>query len=119
MLHTADGRSLSPITGRLESESDVSATTQVRVGSEYLIIGEDMVIPLRAGLFYDPEPADGSPDNFWGLSVGSGISYKNFVYDIAYQYRFGKNVRSAIIGDETSKQDVEQHTVYMSVIYHF
>ena len=119
VLHAADGRHLSPITGRSENESDVNATTQVRVGSEYLIIGEEMVIPIRAGLFYDPEPADGSPDDFWGLSVGSGISYDAFVYDIAYQYRFGKNVRSAVIGDETSKQDVEQHTVYMSVIYHF
>lgn len=119
VMHTADGRDLSPITGRPENESDVNATTQVRVGGEYLIIGEEMVIPLRAGLFYDPEPADGSPDNFWGLSVGSGICYKEFVYDIAYQYRFGRNVRSAIIGDETSRQDVEQHTVYMSVIYHF
>ena len=119
VLHTADGRNLSPITGRPKNQSDVSATTQVRVGSEYLIIGEEMVIPLRAGFFYDPEPADGSPDNFWGLSVGSGICYKKFVYDIAYQYRLGRNVRSAIIGDETSRQDVEQHTVYMSVIYHF
>lgn len=119
VLHTGDGRKLSPITGKPESDSDVGATTQVRLGGEYLIIGEQTVIPLRAGLFYDPEPADGSPDNFWGVSVGSGIAYKQFVYDIAYQYRFGRDVRSAIVGDETSRQDVHQHTVYMSVIYHF
>jgi len=119
VLHTGDGRKLSPVTGKLESESDVGATTQVRVGGEYLFIGEETVIPLRAGLFYDPEPADGSPDNFWGVSVGSGIAYKQFVYDIAYQYRFGRNVRSAVVGDEASRQDVQQHTVYMSIIYHF
>jgi len=119
VLHTGDGRKLCPITGKPESESDVGATTQVRLGGEYLIIGEEMVIPLRAGLFYDPEPADGSPDNFWGISVGSGIAWKQFVYDIAYQYRFGRNVRGAIVGDDTARQDVDQHTVYMSVIYHF
>lgn len=119
VLHTGDGRELSPVTGKPENESDVDATTQIRIGGEYLIIGEQTVIPLRAGLFYDPEPADGSPDNFWGVSVGSGICYKQFVYDIAYQYRFGRDVRSAIIGDKNSRQDVDQHTIYMSIIYHF
>ena len=119
VLHTGDGRKLSPITGKPESESDVGATTQVRLGGEYLIIGEQMVIPLRAGLFYDPEPADGSPDNFWGISIGSGIAWKQIVYDIAYQYRFGRNVRAGMVEDQSARQDVDQHIVYMSVIYHF
>ena len=119
VLHTEDGRHLSPVTGISEDESGIDATTQVRFGGEYLIIGEKAVIPLRAGIFYDPEPAPGSPDDFWGMSIGSGMAYKGIVYDLAYQYRFGRDVRSAVVGEEETTQDVKQHNLYMSVIYHF
>lgn len=119
VLHDADGYELNPITGKLRKDSDVSATTQVRIGGEYLIIRESTVIPIRAGIFYDPEPADGSPDDFYGFSIGTGIAYKNIVYDVAYQYRFGRNVRTATVGNADSSQNVKQHTIYMSVIYHF
>jgi long-subunit fatty acid transport protein len=119
VLHTAGGAKLNPITGGLQSESDIDDTTQVRLGGEYLFIRETMILPVRAGLFYDPEPADGSPDDFWGGTIGGGVAYKRFVYDIAYQYRFGRDVRTVSVGDADSNQDVDQHTVYMSVIFHF
>jgi long-subunit fatty acid transport protein len=119
VLHDADGYELNPITGKLRKDSAVSATTQVRIGGEYLIIGESTVVPIRAGVFYDPEPADGSPDDFYGFSIGSGIAYKSVVYDVAYQYRFGRDVRTATVGNADSSQNVKQHTIYMSVIYHF
>ena len=88
---------------------------------EYLLIGQTMVIPLRAGLFYDPEPSENNPENFFGLSIGSGIACKGFVYDIAYQYRFGRGVKttSFTVGNDDPSQDIDQHTLYMSVIYHF
>ncbi|KJU82207.1 hypothetical protein MBAV_005599, partial [Candidatus Magnetobacterium bavaricum] len=47
------------------------------------------VVPLRAGVFYDPAPAEGKVDNFYGFSFGSGITFKRFAFDVAYQYRFG------------------------------
>ena len=119
VLHDAQGNEMNPITGKPQPESDIDDTVQVRLGGEYLLIGEKVVIPLRAGVFYDPEPAEGNPDDFWGFSIGSGIAYKNFVYDIAYQYRFGRDVRTTTVGNENSSQDVDQHTIYMSVIYHF
>jgi len=37
---------------------------------EYLFIGNTAVFPVRAGLFYDPEPAEKSPDDFYGFSYG-------------------------------------------------
>ena len=119
VLHTAAGESRSPITGKLESESDIDATTQIRLGGEYLFIGEKTIIPIRAGIFYDPEPSEGSPDDFYGFSIGTGFLYKRMVFDIAYQYRFGRDVRTVTIGDQDSIQDVDQHTVFMSLIYHF
>jgi long-subunit fatty acid transport protein len=118
-LHDGEGNRLNPITGKLQSESDVDDTTQVRLGGEYLFIGEKVIIPLRAGVFYDPEPAEGSPDDFWGFSIGSGIAYKKIIFDAAYQYRFGRDVRTTTVGGEDSSQDVDQHAVHMSLIYHF
>ena len=119
LLHRADGTESNPITGNPQSESDIEATTQVRIGGEYLIIRENAAIPIRAGIFYDPEPSEGSPDDFWGVSLGSGIAYKSFVFDMAYQFRFGRDVRTVKVGNQDSFQDVDQHTMYMSVIYHF
>jgi len=118
-LRRADGTESNPITGKPQSQSDIGATTQVRIGGEYLVIGEKMVIPLRAGVFYDPEPSEKNPDDFMGISLGTGIAYKGMVYDVAYQYRFGRDVRTTTVGDAASSQDVDQHTVYVSFIYHF
>jgi len=113
------GNKTCPITGLPESKSDVDATHQVRLGGEYLFINEGYVIPLRGGVFYDPAPAQGSPDSFFGVSAGSGIAYGRFVFDLAYQFRFGNNVGTSILKNLDFSQDVREHTVYGSVIVHF
>ena len=95
----------------LDGEAD--DTTSVRVGAEYLLIKHNLLIPLRAGFFYDPEPGDGGIDNFYGFSLGSGITIKPFVLDLAYQFRTG-TVDSGSV-DST----IYQHNVVASVIYHF
>ena len=115
----SQGNRTSPISGLPESESDVDPTYQVRAGAEYLFINPKYVIPLRGGLFYDPAPAEGSPDDFYGLSVGSGVAVKPFAFDIAYQYRFGRDVGAHLVGGFDFSQDVDEHTVYASVIYYF
>ena len=118
ILHDSSGEDISPISGISESESEVGNTTQVRLGSEYLIIKEKFIVPLRCGFFYDPEPAIDGIDDFWGMSLGTGISWKRFVFDTAFQYRFGNDIRS-IIQDENRLQDKESYTVYTSLIYYF
>ena len=120
ILEDENGNKFSPIDGKPASESDVGDTTQVRFGGEYLIIRPDqaMVIPLRAGLFYDPEPAHDGTKDFYGLSLGSGIGYKRFIVDLAYQLRWGRDVETdSLIANSTA--DITQHTVLLSVIYHF
>ncbi len=107
----------SPIDGRPKSDSDVDDTTQVRVGGEYLFIGQQTVVPVRAGLFYDPQPSEGSPEDFYGIAVGSGIGYKSFIFDIAYQLRWGNNVDTGNL-ISTSKADITQHLVLVSAIIH-
>jgi long-subunit fatty acid transport protein/photosystem II stability/assembly factor-like uncharacterized protein len=119
-LKDSQGNRFSPIDGRPKSESNVKDTTQVRIGGEYLFIRQEknMVIPVRAGFFYDPEPSEGSPEDFYGFAVGSGIAYKQFILDVAYQFRWGNDVDTGNL-ISTSKADITQHTFLASIIFHF
>lgn len=119
LLKTPSGEEISPVTGMSAHDSDIDPTTQVRLGMEYLKVMEKTVIPFRCGLFYDPEPARNSSDEFWGVSLGSGFLYKKFVFDIAWQYRVGNDVRGVTIGESRTSQDVREHKIYTSLIYHF
>ncbi len=115
---TSDGRKISPVSGKAIHETDIDPTTQLRIGMEYLFIGGKATIPLRFGLFYDPEPDDGRPDDFFGMSLGSGLVYKWLAFDMAYQYRFGKNVRAIETGSSFSDMNVDEHSVLCSVVIH-
>ncbi len=119
LITKADGSTISPITGGPADETDTQPTHQVRMGIEYLFITPKYLIPLRGGIFYDPAPTVGNPDDFFGFSIGTGIGIKRFVFDIAYQYRFGNNVGSSILKEQDLSQDVEEHTVYTSVTIQF
>jgi hypothetical protein len=93
----------------------------VRVGAEYLFISpnSDYVIPLRGGVFYDPAPAAGTPDDFYGFSLGSGIAKGRYVFDIAFQCRFGKDVSESTIQYLSFSQDAQEYMIYSSLIVHF
>jgi long-subunit fatty acid transport protein len=120
ILKDGSGERRNPITGEFARDSHVAGTTQVRLGAEYLFILTNTVIPVRAGLFYDPEPAENNPEDFWGITLGTGISIKNAVFDIAYQYRQGNNVgKQALTSTPGAEADVFQHLIIASMIYHF
>jgi long-subunit fatty acid transport protein len=91
-------------------------TTQVRLGSEYLFILEETIVPARFGLFYDPEPAAGHPKDYYGTSVGTGIMLGNVVLDCCYIYRWARDVEAEI---PDARKDDAQHTILMSMIIHF
>jgi long-subunit fatty acid transport protein len=120
ILTDDQGNEFSPIDGRPKSQSQVKDTTQVRIGGEYLFIKQNMnmVIPVRAGFFYDPQPSEGSPEDFFGFAIGSGIAYKQFIFDVAYQFRWGNDVDTGNL-IATSKADITQHTLLASIIFHF
>jgi len=92
---------------------------QVRLGAEYLCITDTFIIPLRSGIFYDPSPSDGGSDVYYGYSFGSGLARGKIVFDVAYQYRFGNDVVEFILEDYDFSQDMREHTIYASIIYHF
>jgi long-subunit fatty acid transport protein len=97
--------------GVLRGRSD--DTTSVRLGAEYLWIRSQYALPLRAGVFYDPEPSDGGTDDFYGFSLGSGLAIRSFLFDVAYTFRTGK------VESEATDTTIHQHKILASVIYHF
>lgn len=120
ILTDANGDQFSFITDKKLELSTVKPTCQIRLGAEYLMINKrlESIIPIRAGLFYDPMPSDGSPDNYYGFSMGTGISIGPYVFDIACQYRFATHVGDAKLRAFEFSQDVEETRIYGSFIYH-
>ncbi len=124
----SDGNETSPLTGKSLSESDIDPTTQIRVGVEYLFINPGSIYDyaLRGGIFHDPGPAVGSPDDYYGFSLGAGIGIKSssfgikkYIVDVSYQYRFGDDVGSLMNLEYDFSEDVKEHMVYASLIVHF
>ena len=113
------GEKNSPVSRKPVSLSSIDTTTWFRMGVEYLFIGDTLIIPLRGGIFYDPAPAEDSPDDFYGFSLGSGIVYRRVAFDIAYQYRWGDDVGSDLLSSYEFSQDVDEHTLYTSIVFHF
>lgn len=114
-----NGIERSPLSGRPKSEvGDIEDTLWIRMGAEYLIIKDDYAIPLRGGLFYDPAPAEGDKDEYYGFTLGSGVAYKQFIFDVAYQYRTGDGVGKDSLPQLGLSQDVTEHRVFASLVLH-
>lgn len=121
-IEDGQGNKFSGVDGRLKGQSDVEDTTQVRLGAEYLFLLPErhLSVPVRGGIFYDPEPKEGDPEDFYGFSLGTGIGYKKFIFDVAYQFRWANNVDGEnLISTGDTEVDVRQHSVLASVIVHF
>ena len=121
LIKDAQGKEKSPVSGLDKNISDISETYQIRAGLEYLIIDpiQKYVIPLRCGLFYDPAPAEKSPDDFLGFGLGTGMAFGPYIFDIAYQCRFSRNTGRSILQSLGFSQDITSHSLYLSFIYHF
>ena len=60
-----------------------------------------------------------NPEDYYGISAGTGIILGNIVLDCAYIYRWGHDVQGDVLGIPQTDADVDQHTLFASVIYHF
>ena len=98
---------------------EVDDTYTVRCGSEYLIFREKMIVPVRGGLFYDPRPSLDSPIDVYGFSVGSGVTFKRFSIDGAYQFRWSTNADGEDIGLKGIPFNFNEHMFLASVIVYF
>lgn len=118
------GARSSPLSGKLLTEVEIQDTTQVRMGLEYRLIsqkkfGHNYIVPLRAGAFIDPAPADGKPDDTYGLSIGTGIAFRTMVFDVAYQKRWGENLGQFALPHLGFSQRLDEHTLYASMFVRF
>lgn len=99
-----------------------------RLGIEYIKLIKSIILPIRFGIFYDPEASvkKNESRNFYGVSIGSGITILNrLALDFAYQYRYSKGVNAhdlyVHIPNVPSKidADVKQHFLFSSIIFYF
>jgi long-subunit fatty acid transport protein len=120
-----DGTEISPINGLPMDEADINPTETYRLGSERLVVQPKYVVALRSGVFYDPEPAQGHKDDYYGAAVGAGLVYEPVVIDLAYWYRWGDDVvlyteYDAGSGDYNEvKGDITEQMLMLSVVTHF
>jgi len=131
-------RRRSGITGLTKSLSEHDPTYTVRAGAEYVFVNDKKPVQnylpsVRGGVFYDPEPAGGRSstpfglgkvtgevDDYFGLSLGTGVLIKNRVnIDAAYVFRFGNGVRSDTFGLNHVDADVRQNTFFLSTVIYF
>jgi len=98
----------------------MNSTYTMRLGVEYARIMGKIILPFRFGLYYDPEPSVGSPQDYYGGSLGFGIVMKNrLALDFAYQYRFADNVNGNELGVSGTTAKIRQHSMLSSLIFYF
>jgi long-subunit fatty acid transport protein len=114
---------INPVNGAPYSTSALADCWSVRLGGEYLCVLSWTEIPLRGGLFWEQRPAVGAPDEYWGFSLGSGISLGKdpgkVVIDIAYSYEHGEKVMGSLLPEQGMTSDVTRHQIFISAIWHF
>jgi long-subunit fatty acid transport protein len=121
----AEGESrINPLDGAPYGQNEVDDCWSVRWGTEYLLVFPKTEIPLRGGLSWEQRPAVGNPDEYWGISVGSGVSLGKdpgkLIIDVAYSYTWANDVLESLVPDQKGlKTDVVERQVYVSGIWHF
>jgi len=120
IIRNSNGREMSPITSQNYEESDISDTFHLRIGAEYLLHTlKPYAVPIRSGIFYDPAPAEKHPDDYYGLTIGTGITREGvFSLDVAYQYRLGRNVGETYLKHLNFNENIEEHSFIISAIFY-
>ena len=59
------------------------------------------------------QPGDGGTDDFFGVSLGTGMARGRCILDLAYAFQTGT------VASAATDTRVYQHTVLTSIIYHF
>ncbi|KPA09403.1 Membrane protein involved in aromatic hydrocarbon degradation, partial [Candidatus Magnetomorum sp. HK-1] len=111
----------SPISKQLMHESNVKPTHQIRLGTEYVWVDhlQKDAFTVRTGIFYDPAPSEKGIDDYYGMSLGIGLTKLPwFSIDMAYQYRYGNHVGQSMLRHMEFSQDVHEHMIYSSIIYY-
>jgi len=115
---------VNPLDGTPFGEKPVPDCWTVCCGQELLWVLRATEIPFRGGVIWEQRPAIGTPDQYWGVSLGSGISVGKdpgkFIIDFAYICTVGQDVMGSLVPDQEGlRTDVLKQQGYVSGIVHF
>ena len=114
---------LNPLDGTPFGENKIDDTWFARGGVEYVWLLKDTEIPFRGGLIWEQRPAIGSPDEYRGFTLGSGISIGKdpgkLIIDFAYSYLTADGVQTVVPEQAGLTTDTKQQQFFISAIYHF
>lgn len=108
------------------SQTTIENTSQWRAGGEYLLVFSKVIIPLRGGVFRDRSPitdlGTGEGRLIEGWTVGTGLNFNRFVFDIAFERRTSEGLlvlrlRQGIPTAGQATESVRQDRIVASVIY--
>ncbi len=123
--YQADGEPrLNPLDGTPHGEHRIDDCWSARWGAEYLVVFSKTEVPLRGGLIWEQRPAIGDPDNYYGFSLGSGVSIGKdpgkLIIDVAYNFMWANNAMQSLVPSHPElSTDVREHQVFVSCIKHF
>lgn len=114
---------INPLDGSRHDANPLDDCWGVRMGTEYLLVLKRTEIPLRAGVGWEERPALARPDDYFSVSLGSGLSIgrapARLFLDMAYVYTWSDDVRGIVPEQAGLRSDIEDHQIYLSLIQHF
>ena len=115
---------INPLDGTPYGQNKLDDCWSIRLAGEYLKVLPYTELPLRGGVAWEQRPAIDEPDEYWSVSLGSGVSLGKdpgkLIIDMAYVYTWGEDVLDTLVPDQDDmSSDSEEHQVYVSTIYHF
>jgi long-subunit fatty acid transport protein len=117
--------SINPFDGSPSGQSKIDDTMSVRLGTEYRLEFESkgIDVPLRCGVSFEERPALGSPDRYYGFSLGTGIAipdrFGKTIIDFAFNFTKADDVQTVIPEQQGLTTDTEQMQYFVSAIRHF
>jgi hypothetical protein len=94
---------------------------QWRFGTEYVLVGSRVSVPLRAGYYSDRQyfvDAQGRAPRYDGVTFGAGIALRGLLLDVAYVRQRGSYSDPDWLADR-GRATITTHQIYSSLIYRF
>ncbi|MDX8377175.1 MAG: outer membrane protein transport protein [Mariprofundales bacterium] len=113
------GNNSNLLNGMPMATTPTAAGTRLAMGLEYLHYhAGGTITPLRAGIYRNPQPTPQGNKPTVGISLGTGIIFKQWMLDIGYSIE-----RGSLLGDTSSiphdSYQLRRQRLYASCVWHF